>query len=451
MNSILAQVHHGAAASCRTKPAVRRIVYSFHGKALTAGNLSRLASLRRRVFEEVFMAENVRIAFPPTTVVAELSFTRARTVPWYVWSSALAVTSTTVGLYWDISWHIGVGRDTFWTPAHLAIQFGAVLTGFCCAYLILHTTFAPEAAAREHSVRIWGFHGPLGAFIAAWGGFCMLTSAPFDNWWHNSFGLDVTILSPPHVVLILGIFVMGLGGLILTTSRMNLSTGENRDKLNWLLLYNGSLLLCLLLMLGYEYIGDQTLMHSAIYYRVLGMIVPVLLVGIGRASGSRWAATTLAAIYTFLWLAGNWIFPLFPARAKLGPVFTPITHMVPLGFPVLILPGAMVLDVVLNRFASRSDAQKALVGGAGFMAVSLAVNWPFAYFMMSSHARNWIFAMNEFSYSTPPSQYHLAWTLTAYEQTRVEFWVGMLIALAATMLSMRVGMLWGDWMRRICR
>jgi len=227
------------------------------------------------------MAENAKIAFPPTTAIAELSSIRAKTVPWYVWSSALAVTSTTVGLYWDISWHIGIGRDTFWTPAHLAIQFGAVLTGLCCAYLILHTTFASDAAAMDHSVRIWGFHGPLGAFIAAWGGFCMLTSAPFDNWWHNSFGLDVTILSPPHVVLILGIFVMGLGGLILTTSRMNLSAGENPDKLKWLLLYNGSLLLCLLLMLGYEYTGDQTLMHSAIYYRVLGMIVPVVLVGIG--------------------------------------------------------------------------------------------------------------------------------------------------------------------------
>jgi ABC-type spermidine/putrescine transport system permease subunit II len=71
--------------------------------------------------------------------------------------------------------------------------------------------------------------------------------------------------------------------------------------------------------------------------------------------------------------------------------------------------------------------------------------------MMSPYARNWIFTMNEFGYNTPPSQYHLAWTLTAYEQTRVEFWVGMLIALAATMLSMRVGMLWGDWMRRIRR
>src|SRR6516225_11211751 len=191
------------------------------------------------------MADSARIAFPPAAAITQGASVLTQAVPWYAWSSAVAITSTTVGLYWDISWHIGIGRDTFWTPAHLAIQFGAVLTGLCCAYLILHTTFAPEAAAREHSVRIWGFHGPLGAFVAAWGGFCMLTSAPFDNWWHNAFGLDVTILSPPHVLLILGIFVMGLGGLIVTTSQMNRSTGENREKLGRLLLYQGSLLLCL--------------------------------------------------------------------------------------------------------------------------------------------------------------------------------------------------------------
>lgn len=397
------------------------------------------------------MAESARIAFPPSAAVRESSSVRATDVPWYVWSSALAVTSTTFGLYWDISWHIGIGRDTFWTPAHLAIQFGAVLTGLCCAYLILHTTFAHDAAAREHSVKIWGFRGPLGAFIAAWGGFCMLTSAPFDNWWHNSFGLDVSILSPPHVVLIIGIFVMGLGGLILTTSQVNLSAGESRAKLDRLLLYEGSLLLCLLFMLGFEYIGDQTLMHSAIYYRVLGMIAPVVLVGIGRASGRRWAATTLAAMYTVLWLAGNWIFPLFPAQAKLGPVFTPITHMVPLGFPVLVLPGAIALDFVLNRLAGRGNTWKAIAGGAAFLAANLAANWPFAYFMMTPYARNRIFAMNEFGYNMPPSDYHLAWTLQAYEKTRVEFWMGMLIALVATIISARVGMLWGDWMRRIRR
>jgi hypothetical protein len=399
------------------------------------------------------MAESARITFPPSAAARELSATRASAVPWYVWSSALAVTSTTVGLYWDISWHMGIGRDTFWTPAHLAIQLGAVITGLCCAYLILHTTFAREAKEREHSVKIWGFRGPLGAFIAAWGGFCMLTSAPFDNWWHNSFGLDVTILSPPHVVLIIGIFVMGLGGLILTTSQVNQASASaaSRGTLERLLLYNGSLLLCLLLMLGFEYIGDQTLMHSAIYYRVLGMIVPVVVVGIGRASGRRWAATTLAAMYTALWLAGNWILPLFPAQAKLGPVFTPITHMLPLGFPVLILPGAFALDFVLNRFAKHGDTWKAVMGGAAFLVANLVVNWPFAWFMMSPYARNRIFTMNEFPYNMPPSDYRLAWTLRPYEQTRMEVWLGMLIALVATILSTRIGMLWGDWMRRIRR
>jgi hypothetical protein len=279
----------------------------------------------------------------------------------------------------------------------------------------------------------------------------MVTSAPFDNWWHNSFGLDVMILSPPHVVLLMGIFVMGLGGLILTTSQMNLSNKHNRQRLGPMVIYGGSLLFSLLYMLALEYVGDQTLMHSAIYYRVLGMIAPVVLVGIARASGRRWAASTVAAIYTGLWLAGNWIFPLFPAQAKLGPVFTPITHMVPLGFPVLVLPGAIILDLVLDHFSGHSDTWNAVVGGTGFLAVSLAVNWPFAYFMMSPYARNWFFAMNEFGYDIPPSQYHLAWTLRAYEKTHAEFWTGILIALVATILSTRIGMLWGGWMRRVRR
>jgi len=397
------------------------------------------------------MAESIRVPAPGSLAIEELPSIRVGAVPWYVWSAAAAVTSTTVGLYWDISWHIGIGRDTFWTPAHVAIQIGAVLTGLSCAYLILHTTLASDNTPRESSVKIWGLRGPLGAFIAAWGGLCMLTSAPFDNWWHESFGLDVMILSPPHVVLLVGIFVMGVGGLILTTGEMNLASGERREKLRRLLLYSGSLLLCLLFMLGLEYIGDQTLMHSAIYYRVLGMAAPLVLVGIGRASRGRWAATKMATIYTALWLAGNWVFPLFPAQAKLGPVFTPITHMIPLGFPVLVIPGAVVLDLVVDRLAGKSDTWKAAVGGAGFLAVSLAVNWPFAYFLMLPMARNWVFAMNEFGYDVAPSQYHLAWQFRAYEPTRVEFWAGMLIALAATVISMRIGMLWGDWMRRVRR
>src|SRR5215470_20134385 len=60
------------------------------------------------------------VSVPAQTAVLDL----VAEIPWYVWCSAIAVTSTAVGLYWDISWHTSIGRDTFWTPAHLCIHFG---------------------------------------------------------------------------------------------------------------------------------------------------------------------------------------------------------------------------------------------------------------------------------------------------------------------------------------
>lgn len=396
------------------------------------------------------MADSARIAMP-AAASREWSQARVTTVPWYIWSAVLAVTSTTFGLYWDISWHTGIGRDTFWTPAHMAIQFGAVLTGISCAYLILHTTFAGNADEKAASVNIWGFRGPLGAFIAAWGGFAMLTSAPFDNWWHDSFGLDVKILSPPHVVLVIGIFFMGFGGLVLIAGRKNLSSGETEARLNRLLLYVGSLLLSLLAMLAYEYLGDQTLMHSAIFYRVLGMVGPLVMVGIARASGHKWASTIVASLFTVSWLVALWVFPLFPAEAKLGPVFTKVTHMIPLGFPVLLLPGAIALDLLLERFKEQRKFVQSIAAGIGFFVVGIAVNWPWANFLMSPAARNAVFGMNYFGYFMRPSEYHLAWEFAPYEKTRAEFWIGMAIALITTIVISRIGMIWGDWLRRVKR
>src|SRR4029079_6740750 len=100
-------------------------------------------------------------------------------IPWYLWTSALAVTSAYLGGYWDISWHRSIGRDSFWSPPHIAIYSCGVLAGLSSAYLILTTTFGRRAPLRAVSVSIWGFRGPLGAFISAWGGLAMLVAAPF--------------------------------------------------------------------------------------------------------------------------------------------------------------------------------------------------------------------------------------------------------------------------------
>src|SRR5438045_7123732 len=104
-----------------------------------------------------------------------------RATPWYIWCAVLAVTSAMVGFHWDISWHRSIGRDTFWTPAHIAIYMCGVLAGISCGYLILATTFGP-GLQKDASVKIWGFRGPIGAFIAPRGEAATLTCAISDAW-----------------------------------------------------------------------------------------------------------------------------------------------------------------------------------------------------------------------------------------------------------------------------
>ena len=101
------------------------------------------------------------------------------------------------------------------------IQMTGVLVGIACAYMILTATFGHDARAQDASVKIWGFRGPLGAFIAVWGCIAMLTSAPFDNWWHNAYGLDVKIVSPPHTLLSLGSLAIKIGLMTLMAGLMS--------------------------------------------------------------------------------------------------------------------------------------------------------------------------------------------------------------------------------------
>ena len=108
---------------------------------------------------------------------------KAAGMPWYIWCAAAAVTSAMIGAHWDISWHSSIGRDTFWTPAHMAIYLCGLLSGVTFGYLILHTTFSGRSPLVESSVHIWGFRGPLGAFIASWGGIALRrTRARHPRW-----------------------------------------------------------------------------------------------------------------------------------------------------------------------------------------------------------------------------------------------------------------------------
>ena len=334
---------------------------------------------------------------------AEHAAARTASVPWYITTCVIAITSASTGGIWDISWHKSIGRDTFWTAPHMLIQLCGILAGISCGYLILSSTFGHSKAAQAGSVRIWGFRGPLGAFVCAWGGVAMIASAPFDNWWHGAYGLDVKVLSPPHVLLILGILVIRVGTLLLIMGQLSRAEGSLRTKLNVLLLYTYTFLLVTSFGIFQEYL-IRNYMHTALFYVLMTLGSCFFLAGLYRMSDYRWSGTVVAAFYTMMNLLYVWILPLFPAEPKLGPVYQHVTHFVPPDFPILFIVPAFLLDLTRPYWQRWNYWARAAAIAPIFVVALMAVQWPFANFLMTPAAHNWFFGSTIFPFSFPATR-----------------------------------------------
>jgi len=358
----------------------------------------------------------------------------------------VAVTSAIFGAHWDIAWHRSIGRDTFWSPPHMAIYLCGVVGAATAIALIFGTTFGKRARLAPASVRVWGFRGPLGAFVMAWGGVAMLTSAPFDDWWHGAYGIDVKIISPPHALLGAGIAAVGVGALLLVLGHLNRAEAGERAPLRGLFLYLGALILCFEMVFMLEH-TDRVVMHNADFYRDVAIAAPMALIGLGRASGHRFGSTIVAAIYSLFLIALLWIFPLVPATPRLGPVYYPVTHLIPAPFPLLLMVPALGLDLLRARTGGWPAWQQAIVGGALYFALFLIAQWPFADFLMAPAARNWVFGTHYFDYNTRPnwlSLQHRFWLQHAPP-------LGWAVGVGVAIVSARLGLGWAAWMERVKR
>ena len=233
----------------------------------------------------------------------------------------------------------------------MAIYACGLLAGIIGTWFIVKCTFLRDPELLAGSVNIFGLRAPLGVFLAGWGGVAMLTSAPFDNWWHNAYGLDVKIVSPPHALLILGLRGISTGVMFLILAAMNRSADAQPAtfrRLQLLFLYVGGLAIIGQMFFMQEYTWDVKL-HQAAAYIAMGIGLPFFFAAFSQASRARWAATSTAAVYTVFLIAEILILPLFPAQPKLGPVFNAVTHLVPAKFPVLILIPAIALDLLWQR------------------------------------------------------------------------------------------------------
>ncbi len=367
-------------------------------------------------------------------------------VPWYIWTSLASVTCILIGGYWDISWHMTIGRDTFWTPAHLAIQLGGMIAGASGTYLILSTTLRRTGVLRAASVGVWGFRGPLGAFVGVWGAATMLISAPFDNWWHTAYGLDVKILSPPHMVLTLGILGVSTGAVLMIVSTLNRAEATSRRRLELAMLFVGGEVLILGMTSILEFTFRSNL-HRADAYKAISIVAPIALFAFSRVSQHRWATTIVAGTYTMFMVAMVWLFPLFPAVAKLGPVYQPITHYIPLEFPPLVIAPAIACDLIIARTRAWPRWRLAPLLGATFLVVLVAAEWPFASFLASDGAKNWVFGAHYLPYFMHPEWYESRGIFMSEPALAM----GLLKAAIAATFASYLGLVAGDLMRRAKR
>jgi hypothetical protein len=384
-----------------------------------------------------------------TGVVREETARRdVATLPWYCLTAVFGATCIPIGALWDISWHSTIGRDTFWTPAHILIHIGGLLPGFTAGWLALRTTWFGTAQEKGAAVKLLGFYAPLGAWIIIWGALAMLFSAPFDNWWHNAYGLDVEILSPPHSVLAAGMYAVAIGSLILVLAYQN-QTGSKAGSLLFVFATGVLLTMATIIVTEKSFPNQQ---HGSSFYKICCMIYPLYLVAAARAAKTPWAATGAAAVYMMIMLLMIWILPLFHAQPKLAPIYNPLDRMVPPSFPILMVGPALAIDLIFRFQKKRGfwwDFLTAALLGTVFLGVLLALQWPFSKFMLTPAADNWFFAGNR---HWPYFARLRDWRFTFWRPDTDPFTIaGVGIALALAVAKSRIALALGNWMSKVQR
>ena len=121
------------------------------------------------------------------------------------WLITLAVTWTITGLFIDAHEHLFETVETFLNPWHVTMYSGAVFAAAALAVAIVRNRRANEslwqAVPRGYQPSVAGVAG-------------LLLGGALDSIWHAVFGFEHQLdllLSPPHLILLTGLFFLAVG------------------------------------------------------------------------------------------------------------------------------------------------------------------------------------------------------------------------------------------------
>ena len=264
-----------------------------------------------------------------------------------------------LGMYWDISLHIDVGRDAgpLANPAHYLILVG--LYGVFVSGVLAMTLPAAGERPGPAAVRLAGdWYAPIGGLLIAAAGAFALIGFPLDDMWHRLFGQDVTLWGPTHLMLIGGAGMTLIGQAVLVAEGLSARPGglhrrlETATAVRRVALMGG-------LLIGLSTFQAEFDFGVPQFRMVLQPLLIATAAGVALVAGRLWTGPggAIGAALFFLGVRGL-------ISLVVGPVFGEITPALPLylGEAVCVELAALVL---VRRPLAFGAAAGLLAGTAG--------------------------------------------------------------------------------------
>ncbi|HEY3239311.1 MAG TPA: hypothetical protein VGL92_07105, partial [Acidimicrobiia bacterium] len=135
-----------------------------------------------------------------------------------VGTGLVAQAMTVASVAWDVAWHIDFGRDDSQiTAAHLFIllALGLILTAGLAGVAVANRT------GFDGGLRVRHLAVPWSALLVGLGGFAAFAGMPLDELWHRSYGVDLTMWGPTHLLMMGGGNLAAVGlWLVLAEARV---------------------------------------------------------------------------------------------------------------------------------------------------------------------------------------------------------------------------------------
>ncbi|MGH9137432.1 MAG: hypothetical protein ACRD0G_10355 [Acidimicrobiales bacterium] len=257
------------------------------------------------------------------------------------------------GFYSDVAWHIALGRDeVLFTAPHTSIVIGLGMILVASALGVLFATVQRiDTGLRLGRLRVPWSMIPLSALGGA-----AVAGFPLDELWHEQYGIDVTMWSPTHMLMILGASFSGMASWLVLADA-GVSPRDSRWARGAHVLAAWLTLMGLTSSQGEFDFGVPQ--FQQIFHPILVTLAAAFgLVAIRIVHGAGWAIGIAV---------GSVVLQTTPILGDSGPV--------PTRTGGLLVVSAVVVEMAARLLGTDRRLRFALVSGVGVATIGLAAEW----------------------------------------------------------------------------